>query len=116
MNSNEYEEIVKFLKEEILENNTGELQRLKKESKEYEEKLGRLYKQNKKGRLVKVLKKDEIDSVLWMIHNHPTAGHFGVENTYEKIKERFYWKGMLEDIKQYVKYCDVCQRRGKKGG
>jgi hypothetical protein len=51
-----------------------------------------------------------------MMHNHPTAGHFGTEKTYEKIKERFYWKGMLQDIKQYIKYCDTCQRRGKKGG
>ena len=47
-------------------------------------------KKNKKGMMLKVLKKDEIDSVLWITHNHPTGGHFGVENTYEKIKERFY--------------------------
>ena len=116
MDLNEYEEILKFLQGKISEKNEKELQDLQKRSKGYEEKLGRLYQQNKEGRLLKVLRKDEIDSVLWMMHNHPTAGHFGTEKTYEKIKERFYWKGMLQDIKQYIKYCDTCQRRGKKGG
>ena len=82
----------------------------------YEEKFGKLYRKNKEGKTLKVLKKDEIDSVLQIMHNHPTGGHFGVENTYRKIKERFYWKGMKNDIEQYIKYCDSCQRRGKKGG
>ena len=109
MDLNEYEEILKFLQGKILENNEEELQNLQKRSKGYEEKLGRLYQRNKEEKLLKVLKKDEIDSVLWMMHNHPTAGHFGTEKTYEKIKERFYWKGMLQDIKQYIKYCDTCQ-------
>ena len=116
MDSNEYGEILKFLKGEISEYNRKELRNLQKRSEGYEEKLGRLYRRNKEGKLLKVLKKNEIDSVLWMMHNHPTAGHFGIENTYEKIKQRFYWNGMLEDIKQYIKYCDACQRRGKKGG
>jgi len=46
------------------------------------------------------------------MHNHETAGHFGEEATYGRIKDRFYWKNMKSDIKNYVKACDVCQRRG----
>jgi hypothetical protein len=115
MDFKEYEGIIEFLRGKIVEKNKGKLEILRKKTKNYEVKLGKLYRQ-KEGKLLKVLKRDEIDSVLWMMHNHPIGGHFGIENTYGKIKEKFYWKGMLEDIKQYIKYCDVCQRRGKKGG
>src|SRR5213078_1495259 len=42
--------------------------------------------------------------------------HFGVDTTYNKIADRYYWKGMYDDIRRYVKSCDICQRRGQKGG
>src|SRR5438045_3435471 len=51
-----------------------------------------------------------------MTDNHETGGHFGVDTTYNKIADRYYWKGMYDDIKKYVKSCDTCQRRGQKGG
>ena len=38
------------------------------------------------------------------------------DTTYNKIADRYYWKGMYDDIKKYVKSCDTCQRRGQKGG
>jgi len=99
MEESDYRKIVGII-QDTTGKNTGEIELLKKK---YEEKFGRLYKRNKEGRLMKVLKKDEIDSVIWMMHNHPTGGHFGIENTYGKIKERFYWKGMKRDIEQYIK-------------
>jgi hypothetical protein len=115
MDLNEYEEIVKFLKGKVSEKDK-KFKELQKKSERYEEKIGSLYRKSKDGKLQKVLRENELDTVLWMMHNHPTAGHFGIDNTYEKIKERFYWKNMKEDIKQYIKFCDACQRRGKKGG
>src|SRR5256885_3836905 len=50
-----------------------------------------------------------------MVHNHKMGGHFGIDATYNKIAERYYWKGMYEDTKEYVKFCDNCQRREQKG-
>ena len=48
-----------------------------------------------------------------MFHNDPTAGHFSVDIMFDKIKSRYYWPQMYENIREYVKSCDSCQRRGK---
>jgi hypothetical protein len=39
------------------------------------------------------------------------GGHFGFEKTMEKIKKRFTFKGMDEDVKKLIDSCDVCQKR-----
>ena len=33
------------------------------------------------------------------------SGHRGRESTYQKISERFYWHGMVDDVKNYIKTC-----------
>ena len=33
------------------------------------------------------------------------SGHRGRESTYQKISERFYWHGMVDDVKNYIKIC-----------
>ena len=42
-----------------------------------------------------------------------TSAHLGVNSTYEKIKERYYWPKMFEDVRKYIESCDNCQRREK---
>ena len=41
------------------------------------------------------------------------AAHRGRESTYQKISKRFFWYGMIEDIKEYIKTCESCQQQGK---
>ena len=41
------------------------------------------------------------------------AAHCGRESTYQKISERFFWHGMNEDIKEFIKICKSCQQQGK---
>ncbi len=48
-----------------------------------------------------------------MIYDNLTAGHFAIKIMYNKIKERYYWPKIYEDIKIYVKFCNQCQRRKK---
>lgn len=38
------------------------------------------------------------------------GGHLCRDKTVEKICSRFFWKNMTDDIKDYVKRCDSCQR------
>ena len=42
---------------------------------------------------------------------HSKSGHLGVHKTLEKVKERFFWPGYEQDIREAVKKCEACQRR-----
>ncbi|EPY52228.1 hypothetical protein SPOG_05677 [Schizosaccharomyces cryophilus OY26] len=44
-------------------------------------------------------------------HDQPTSGgHRGKISTTNRIREKFYWKGMTVDIQNYVKNCNICQK------
>ena len=43
-------------------------------------------------------------------HDAPMSGHLGKDKTTEQVKRRFYWPGMDDEIQQYVRSCDACQR------
>ena len=49
--------------------------------------------------------------ILEASHDHQLAGHMGVDNTYQRLSDKYYWKEMYEDIREYVKNCDTCQKR-----
>jgi len=38
------------------------------------------------------------------------GGHLGRKKTYRKIKERFYRPKMKQEVEEYVKTCDTCQK------
>src|SRR6266542_6014392 len=62
---------------------------------------------------LKVIKRFELKPILYMMHDDLIAGHFATEIMYNKIKERYYWPKMYEDIKIYVESCDQYQRKRK---
>src|SRR5215212_6927667 len=107
MNKKEYQRILECLGKTIKD---------KRITNNFEARNGKLYKKKNNGKTARVLRDNEKDAILFMTHNHETGGHFGVDATYNKIAERYYWKGMYNDTKEYVKSCDACQRRGQKGG
>jgi len=51
--------------------------------------------------------------VLELAHALPMAGHLGINKTYQKILNHFYWPGLKKDVTQYCKSCHVCQMVGK---
>src|SRR6266498_3043869 len=99
MNENEYNKIIENIEKE----------------KKYEVKEGILYRKKKEKRL-QVIRRWEMEGVLYMTHDHMLSAHFGIKATYEKTKGRYYWKGLKEDVETYVKSCDKCQRREKPKG
>ncbi|KAF0703802.1 Uncharacterized protein FWK35_00034789, partial [Aphis craccivora] len=60
-----------------------------------------LYKGSIKNasRDVVVLPKVLVRDTLLNFHDHPFSTHLGVEKTYKKISERYYWPGMYKEIK-----------------
>src|SRR2546423_8858404 len=109
MNKEEYRKILECLQGKIDD------KKLRKQVNTFEVKNRKLYKKKKDSKILRVLQEDEIETVLYMVHNYEIGGHFGIDATYNKIAERYYWKEMYEDTKEYVKFCDNCQRRGQKG-
>ena len=39
-----------------------------------------------------------------------TKSHFGVEKTYELLRERFYWPNMFDSVRNFVAGCRTCQQ------
>jgi len=76
---------------------------------------GILYKIDTPNKL-RVIRRYELEGLLYMFHDSEISAHFSIQTTYEKIKQRYWWKGMRKDIEEYIKTCDRCQRRGKPSG
>src|SRR6266498_1966822 len=85
---------------------------IKKYHDKYKLKEGKLIK-IKLNKELKVLKRNKIELILSLAYEHSLSGHFGLEATLGKLKERYYWPKMKYDIKSYIQTCDQCQRRGK---
>ena len=49
-----------------------------------------------------------VPQVLHVLHNSPSAGHLGVSKTLEKVRRRFYWHGMREDVENHIRKCGPC--------
>lgn len=52
--------------------------------------------------------------VLRLHHDDPLAGHFGVNKTADLIRRTYFWEHMDDDVRDYIKECDVCQRNKSK--
>lgn len=52
---------------------------------------------------------DLIPNLLEIHHNAPTAGHLGVEKTFERLSRLYYWPKMYKTVKNFVKNCSLCK-------
>ena len=74
-----------------------------------------LYKQFRSTRarnttsLVIVVPKNMINKVLSFYHGHDMSSHPGIPNTYNKIKQQFFWKDMYKNIRSFIRECHTCK-------
>src|SRR5260363_402636 len=94
---------------------TQQRRSLQAQSKFFEVKRGLVYKKDKhrKNRLLRVIQKYEVEPVVFLTHTHPLGGHLGKDIMFNKIRNKYYWPQMYEDIRDYVKTCDACQGQGR---
>jgi hypothetical protein len=55
-----------------------------------------------------VLPRVLVNEVLLELHNRPIGGHLGERKTNLKVKQRFFWFGLSQDVKSWCKTCDLC--------
>ena len=65
------------------------------------------------GKQLLVVPEHKKHEILSASHDHHMAGHQGVKNTYQRISGKYYWPTLFEDIRQYIRTCDICQKRRK---
>ena len=49
--------------------------------------------------------------ILKMLHDERPAGHMGRERTISRVTQHVYWPGMAEDVRSWVRSCEMCARR-----
>ena len=49
--------------------------------------------------------------VLLQVHDIPFSGHLGVNKTYTKLRDRYFWPKMYMDVQHYVLSCESCSMR-----
>jgi hypothetical protein len=55
-----------------------------------------------------VIPKSKAQHIIWRYHDSVFANHPGWKETYRAVRQRFYWKGQKNDVRQYVGACHVC--------
>ena len=56
------------------------------------------------------------NEVLYQLHDSPTSGgHFGVEKTLARIKQRFWWPSLKASVERHIASCDRCAARSTAG-
>ena len=58
-----------------------------------------------------VVPKSQRADVLRDLHEGVLGGHLGQDKTLGKVKERFYWPGYHNDVKDWVNTCQACAAR-----
>ena len=62
---------------------------------------------------LKAFSKSYRHEILSIAHESPMSGHLGINKTYHKIINHFYWPGFKSDVSKYCKTCHTCQMVGK---
>lgn len=43
-------------------------------------------------------------------HDPPQASHGGRQKTVHRLRQWYFWPGMVTQVKQYVNRCDICKK------
>lgn len=52
---------------------------------------------------------EERTAIIKEHHESMIGGHKGITKTYRRIKQRFWWNNMKNDVQEYIRQCRICQ-------
>ena len=52
-------------------------------------------------------------AILRLAHDHPLSGHLGINKTYSRVSQHYFWPKLKKDVQQYCRSCETCQVIGK---
>ncbi|KHJ42508.1 hypothetical protein D918_07430 [Trichuris suis] len=58
---------------------------------------------------VPVIPKSLYSRLLQLTHDAPSGAHLGSEKMVYRLKQVAYWPGMIRDIEDYCRSCEICQ-------
>ncbi|KAL0128587.1 hypothetical protein PUN28_003742 [Cardiocondyla obscurior] len=58
---------------------------------------------------IKYPPRDLRSSIIGEMHCSPTGGHRGVNKTYNRIKHKYYWENLKQEVQLYIQQCLQCQ-------
>lgn len=61
--------------------------------------------------IMRIQDKDDKRVILNDFHLLPTSGHAGIRKMLHNIRKYYFWTGMENDIKNFIKRCDKCQKQ-----
>ena len=68
-------------------------------------------KQSVKSKRQWISDKKKQKQVLQYLHDDSAGGcHFGRDKTRDKVSRRYFWHAQFDDIDEYIKTCDKCQK------
>src|SRR6266536_5704407 len=105
MDNEQYSELLEYLLNGQLPKEADET--YEKWASQFREQSNHIYVEERR-----LVSRYELSWILSMFHDNPTSAHQGAEAMRQQINKRYVWKGMTSDIKEYVKSCYECQRRG----
>src|SRR2546429_8940923 len=98
MDKEEYRKILECLQGKIDD------KKLQKQANTFEVKNSKLYKKKKDSKILRVLQKDETETILYMVHNHKMKEHFGINATYNKIAKNITEKKCMKIQKNMLNF------------
>ena len=60
---------------------------------------------------VQCVPKECREAALREAHDVPTSGHGGNVKSFHRLRRKYYWPKMHQEVKEYVKACSVCHQQ-----
>ena len=77
------------------------IQKIEKYPEKYKLKEEKLYRLKTNNELL-IIRRNEMEPILSLVYKHSLSEHFGLEITLIKLKEKYYWPKIKNDVKSYI--------------